>query len=250
MKNEFRVRRGTIIGSEHQRKQGNNQDGFATGEGEFKKEQYLWGVICDGCSAGSYSEVGAILLSQYLCEEVSYLLASGSVIEEIPDRLFIAGLGYLRSLASYTAMSGYQKQIRFIEHHLLCTVVGFIMNERDCIFFNAGDGMILVNNDVYHIKQDNKPLYMAYHLLEKSVLSIEKAIPFKFETRSFSVADLERFAVCSDGMEESAIEEIWGHEHLLGLQRRLRVLRLQKKALFSDDCTVITVEREVSDDGR
>jgi len=244
----FRVRTASIIGSEHQRIQINNQDGFATGEVEIQNKRYLWGVICDGCSAGTRNEVGAALLSNYLCEEIPYLISAGSNIVDIPDKLFISGLGYLRSLAAHTAMSSFQKQVSFIENHLLCTVIGFITDYEGCVFFNAGDGVVLTNNDIYRIDQNNRPLYMAYHLLNKSVLNITEPIPFSFENNIFQASGLERFAICSDGIDESIASELWGHEHVLGLQRRLRVLRLQGVANFSDDCTVIAVEETKNKD--
>ena len=240
---KFKVHTGTIIGSEHQRRQVNNQDGFSVGEAEIRNKYYWWGVVCDGCSMGRQSEVGAVLLSNYLCEEVPYLLSSGSTIPEIPDQLFIAGLGYLRSLAAHTAMSGFRKQLEFIEHHLLCTVIGFVINDEKCLLFNAGDGVFIVNNNIHRIKQDNKPLYMAYHLLDKSILDLSEPIPFKFETSIMLVSALERIAVCSDGIEDGIVDQLWGHDHPFGLQRRLRVLRLQKKAVFSDDCTVVALEK-------
>ncbi len=241
---KFRVRTGTIIGSEHIRTQVNNQDGYATGRMEYEGQSYLWGIICDGCSAGLHNEVGAILLSNYLCREIPYLISSGSTFQEMPDQLFIAGLGYLRSLASHTAMGGPQERINFVIHHLQCTVIGFIMNNELCVFFNAGDGVIIVNNKIERIDQGNRPLYMAYHLLHRSILKeFSISLPLKFMTRFSNVSDLNRFAVCSDGIVEDAVEHLWGHEHELGLQRRLRVLRLRKEIIFSDDCTVIAVEK-------
>lgn len=242
---DFRIRAGSIVGSEHQRRQVNNQDGYATG----RMDDYLWGVVCDGCSAGLHNEVGAILLSRYLCREIPYLISSGSTVHEAPDQLFIAGLGYLRSLASHTAMGGIQERLDFVKHHLQCTVIGFVMDEESCVIFNAGDGVIVVNDKVERIDQGNLPLYMAYHLLHKDMLKgLDEPLPLKFTTRTYAVPELNRFAVCSDGIQEAIIDQIWAHDAPLGLVRRLRVLRLNKKVIFSDDCTVIVVERIKSND--
>ncbi len=241
---KFRIRAGSIIGAEHQRRQVNNQDGYVTGETIYQDKHYFWGIICDGCSAGLHSEVGAVLLANYLCQEIAYLISFGSTLSEIPDQLFIAGLSYLRSLASQTAKDKPTARINFIKNHLLCTVIGFILDEQDCIFFNAGDGVIIVNNDITRIDQKNMPLYMAYHLLHKDLLKdFNQQSLLKFSTQEFKLDELEHFAVCSDGMEENIISQIWEHEHILGLQRKLRVFRLHKQALFSDDCTVIAVEK-------
>lgn len=243
-KKKFRVRAASIIGAEHQRRQANNQDGYATGEIIYQNNYYLWGIICDGCSAGLHNEVGAVLLANYLCQEIPYLISSGSTIQDIPDQLFIAGLGYLRSLASHTTMGDYQTRINFVRNHLLCTVIGFIMDEQDCIFFNAGDGVFITNDEIKRIDQKNMPLYMAYHLLHKSLLKdFDEQLLLKFTTYEFKANELNHFAVCSDGIEENIINQIWGHGHVLGLQRKLRVLKLHKEAIFSDDCTVITIER-------
>lgn len=242
---KFRIRTGGIIGSEHQRRQVNNQDGYATG----RMNNYLWGVICDGCSAGLHNETGAILLSRYLSREIPYLISSGSTVHEIPDQLFIAGLGYLRSLASHIAMGDIREQVDFVKNHLLCTVIGFVMDEKYCVIFNAGDGVFIVNDEIYRIDQGNTPLYMAYHLLHKDILKNPKSpLPLKFDARVFAMGDIDRFAVCSDGFQENIVDQIWRHASPLGLGRRLRVLRLNKKAIFSDDCTIIVVEKGNQDD--
>lgn len=244
---EFRVRTGSIIGSEHQRLQINNQDGYVIGEMEHNSKKYLWGIICDGCSAGLHNEIGAILLSNYLCSEIPYLISSGLAAMEIPNQLFIAGLGYLRSLAAHTAMGGSQQRLQFVKNHLLCTVIGFIMDGDECVFFAAGDGVIIKNDVVIKIDQENKPIYMGYHLVDKAFLKdLRQPLPLKFATWAWPINQFWKWAVCSDGFKEEILDEIWGHQHIAGLQRKLRVSRLQKKAIFSDDCTIIAVEKEVN----
>lgn len=238
---DIRVRAGTIIGSEHQRRQINNQDSY---DAKRMGNQYIWGIVCDGCGSGLRSEAGAHFLSNYLNSKIPYFINSGSTIQEIPDQLFIAGLGYLSSLASDRAMIGIPEVIKFIKDHLLCTVLGFIMDKKECVFFNAGDGVIVINNEAFRIDQNNAPLYMAYHLLDKATLrDLSAPFPLKFGTWTINVSYFDKFAICSDGIEESIIDELWGFDHSLGLQRKLRILRQEKKALFSDDCTVITVEK-------
>ncbi|PIR60549.1 MAG: hypothetical protein COU68_02500, partial [Candidatus Pacebacteria bacterium CG10_big_fil_rev_8_21_14_0_10_45_6] len=99
------------------------------------------------------------------------------------------------------------------------------------------------------IDQNNKPMYLAYQLVDRTYLNLQGGeLPQSFEIRHIKVTDIQRLAVCSDGIVPEAIDSLWGHANLLALQRKLKVLA-RKQIPFSDDCTVITVERIQATEG-
>ena len=237
------IHEGSVIGREHIRLWKNNQDGEKTGSVTVGEKTYYFGFVSDGCSGGANNEVGSRLIVSYLISEVSMMIAMGAKLETIPDQLFNRAVGYFRSIASLTCVGDPRQIVDFIKHHLLCTVIGFIMNDEDLIIFSAGDGIIVVNDKVTQIDQNNTPKYLAYHLLDRQYLKLQDGeLPQTFETEVYDVKAVNKFAICSDGITEGAISHLWGHKHPLGVERRLKVLVNQKIEPFFDDCTAIVVE--------
>lgn len=241
--NAPRIREGSVIGREHVRLGKNNQDGKNFGSVVIGEKTYYYGFVSDGCSAGNNSEVGAKLIVAYLASEVRMMIATGTTIENIPDSLFNRCVGYLRSIASLTCVGDPQQSLDFIKNHLLCTVIGFVMDDKKLIIFSAGDGVIVVNDAVTNIDQNNTPKYLAYHLVDRQFLKLQAGeLPQTFVTTSYDLSTVGKFAICSDGITESAISHLWGHVHQLGLLRRLRILVNRNIEPFADDCTQVVVE--------
>lgn len=235
----IRIRKGSVIGREHIRIWRNNQDGVFSATMAIGDRDYHVGIICDGCTAGVNSEVGAKLLSAYLGSEIRMMLLSGVEPKDIPAALYARAIGYLRSIASLTMPDN---SLDFIKHHLLCTVIGFVADAERCYIFNAGDGTIIIGDETTKMDQDNKPRYIGYHLVDvKYLLQQNGRLPDGFEVRVADLGHVERIAICSDGIEDEAIPLIWGHRHELGLMRKLRVLS-NHQIPFEDDCSVITLE--------
>jgi len=232
------------VGSEHKRIGKNNQDSFNVDEAIIEGKKFLFGVVCDGCSAGARSETGAHLMASFITSEIPMILYAGVPLEEVPQALFSRCIGYLSAVASQTNVGDPNRRLQFIVDHLLCTILGFITDYDRIIFFSAGDGIFIVDDQFFKIDQDNKPKYLAYHLVDRKYLTAKEGIvPQSFEVRDIQFSNLERFAVCSDGMLPEAVEVLWGHvDDKLGVQRALKVLSL-RKLNFLDDCTAIVVEK-------
>jgi hypothetical protein len=246
----FRVLGASVIGTEHVRLRRNNQDALRHESLDYGGTHYEIGVICDGCSVkkgtGSINEVGANLLSTYVLGEVSNMIRLGMAITEIPDALFSRCIGYLRSIASLTMLGNSEATLPFIVNHLLCTCHGFVMDEKECIIFSAGDGVIIVNDDINVIDQNNESFYLAYHLVERRYLrDVGAKLPSAFEVKKYDVADIQRLAIGTDGLTRESMEVIWGNASSFLLKRRFNVLQrthVQRETMF-DDCTAIVVER-------
>lgn len=239
----FRIRRGSVIGREHIRLGRNNQDGVQSGEIEIGGKKYLFGTICDGCSAGTHNEVGANLLATYICSEIPMILLMGAPIQDVPQALFMRCVGYLRGIASQTVVGDPLRMIDFVKNYLLCTVIGFVINDDHCIVFSAGDGIVVLNNEITTIDQQNKPMYLAYQLVDRAYLDFQGGeLPQSFDVTKVETVNIQRLAVCSDGIVPQAIDSLWGHKNSLSLQRKLRVLA-RRKIPFDDDCSAIVLEQ-------
>ena len=76
MKDKFEIAGGTVLGREHLRLGKNNQDAFA-----FKvvDDYAIMAIVCDGCSAGAHTEVGAKLGASIAIESLFSNLAEWGI---------------------------------------------------------------------------------------------------------------------------------------------------------------------------
>ena len=258
----FTYRMGSIQGSMHRLKGTNNQDSFCVGESTTNGTQYLYGVVCDGCTGRrrSRNEVGAVLLANFICSEIPFILASHTALRDVPLILYNRMIGYLGSIMRSTVMGSPETMWSFIETHLLTTAVGFILDSSILIIFRAGDGTILLNDSREIINQENRPLYPAYHLVDRAILGdFASKLPNNFHVTVHDVSNIQRFAVCTDGISQEIERngEFSEHTHFLwdyeptakaGLQWWLNK-ESQENGHFSDDCTIIAVKKNVEGGG-
>ena len=256
---QFMYRSGTIPGFSHTNKKKNNQDYFAVGEAGIAGEEYLFGVVSDGCTGmpGSRTEIGSILISQFIVSEILLILSSGARIEDLPGILYPRCIGYFRTIAGSTVMGGPEIMWNFVRKNLLCTIVGFAMNREELVVFNSGDGMMIFNDEITVIDQDDVPNYIAYHLVDKTILGKEvERLQTSFDVSLYDASKLSRFAICTDGIVEEEVKEpgvvngIWNYEPgaKAGLQWWLNIQSVDN-GRFRDDCTIIAVNK-IPEEGR
>ena len=245
-----RVVSASVVGREHIRLWMNNQDGIAKGKVEINGKEHLYAVVTDGCSEGLHSEVGAKLLARFIVGEIPVILFCGTTLEELPKALFMRCIGYLRGIAAQTVIGDQQEMVSFIKNYLLCTVVGFVMDDESCVVFHAGDGVIVVNDTVCRINQDNKPRYLAYHLVDRRYLVQQSASqPEGFEAFYFSLKTLDRLVIATDGLDEKALPSLNGFGKDIQLLRELKGLS-RNAGCFSDDCSLVIAERVANPEGK
>lgn len=235
----IRVRAGQVIGRNHIAQQANCQDAYA----HTQQDGYIIGVVCDGCSEGTHSEVGATLAAQYLAQQAAQLLNTGHTPAQIPQLLYTHMLKMLDYL-----LLGLQpaNPPHYILHHFLFTVVGVIASENGGVIFSAGDGITVVNDAVRKIDMNNRPPYPAYHLIEPHLFQEPLTLPQTFDVQPLP-QDWERIIISTDGLELPLIPQVWNHTlHAKMLQHQLRAWSTQEKR-FADDVTLITLERLADD---
>jgi len=240
---QFVVRKGTHVGRGHLLGLTNRQDASGVYEGECHDQHTVIGVICDGCSEGHASETGATLATGYLIREIYWLLQCGMSPSEIPAVLYARLRDFLGQFLRLYQFNSEADRVNFIKDHLLFTVVGFVVNDSDAVVFIAGDGTLIINDETKFIDAGNKPMYPAYHLVDRTMLEKEAAeLPTSFDVYSPNRLDLKRLAIGSDAWsdERTLLTDIWGLKNPAGLQRMLN--RLSNQRHFVDDVTIITCE--------
>jgi serine/threonine protein phosphatase PrpC len=239
---EFTVRSGSVVGSEHLLRAANNQDKYRYSQFVVGGRPYAVGVVCDGCSEGQHSEVGAALLAEFLTRRAEKLLHDGFQVAEVPDLLYHWALQFLKSLSGWLIGTDYNQNelTSLAKDYLLATVVGFIVGDEHTVIFSAGDGLILVNGHASVLNQDNRPAYLAYDILNPAHLT-ENRVRTSFETQIYATSAIERLAIWTDGFDPALAHELAElSSHPRALQRKLNVWANQKR--FHDDTTGILLE--------
>lgn len=207
----------------------------------FRVGDFVAGVICDGCSDGAHSEVGAALGAQYLTALIDdYRNCTWLTPIKIAAKLERRLTQYLQTLlVPYQEIMTEQELAHYVENHLLFTVVGFIWTPEESVFFYCGDGTILINDEVHHLNVGNKPLYPAYRLIPYAVPKTLVVPPMEIMARSH----VTRLGIGSDAFkdERDLIREMWRQENL---QRTINLLSEQSHA-FYDDVSIMTLEMEI-----
>ena len=232
----FAVCGGTVAGRHHVHAGRNNQDAFA-----FKRTPGgLFAVVCDGCSSGAHSEVGARVGAQLLVQAVASSGARGATGED-------AVLAELSRLAE--AMSGESPGsagfTEVVAESFLFTVVGVALLEDRAFSFALGDGALAVNGEKQLLGPfpGNEPPYLAYSLCGKepsltSRWALEvKQLPDPSEIRSLALA--------TDGAAELDLAPFLADPRVLtnpDMVRRLLWQQARARRL-DDDATVVVIRR-------
>lgn len=255
----FRLRRGSTLGTKHKVDGINNQDFVDTNVFALGDQQFVTGIVCDGCSVagdpkGSRNEVGAVLLGNFALSEMELLIRAQVPIEEIPNALYPRCHSYLGTILRLSVVGDPAKQWKFIERHLLATVVGFIADREKAVIFRAGDGVIIVDDRVEIVTQDGPPEYLAYHLVDRQILEQhlkDMQLPQTFRSGVIPLAGIKRLAIASDGLADlkdptgvrpEDLSGIFEHQPKApcGLQWHLNK-RTNFGRGFKDDCSIVTL---------
>jgi hypothetical protein len=231
----FSVKTGSIIGRVHSQHQANCQDKFALTNEKINDQNYLIGVVADGCGSGKHSEIGAGLLANFLVREAARQLAKGTELNEIPNRLYPTAVCYLKRVLAGMQPGDPANLGQTVADYFLATALGFVIGQEKGIIFTAGDGLLALNETVNVLDKQNYPNYLGYHLLPGA------ETPMVFEVTEFEVADLERLAIWTDGLCPELLPQTWGHSYPRGLQRQLNLL--SRSGSLADDATGIVIEK-------
>lgn len=142
---QFQWAAGSIIGSEHQRVNKNNQDALTVRFGD----DYLLGVVADGCGSCAHSEVGAWLAVELIIEAIA---ANPNLITD-EDTCRELGEEILQKLPPQLPA----------EKYYLFTLLGFVITPKEAVIFGCGDGTLAINGEVTRWEfANNAPPYLIY----------------------------------------------------------------------------------------
>lgn len=183
-------------------------------------------VICDGCSEGKHSEVGAKLFCQ-LSE------ADMNLMDDTPMEKIVALLG---------------NSSETVRDFMCFTVLYRLIFEDSFNVLNCGDGFIILEDNDGNITFEELtdgeyPKYLAYNYIDRTKLR-QYQDGVEFECRTYDKAKYKNVGIASDGLryilsaDESLKEEfiscLKSHKSI-----KTKLFINRNKEIFRDDITII-----------
>jgi hypothetical protein len=256
----------TVTGARHLRVAKNGQDAAAAASGPG----WVAAAVCDGCSAGAFSEVGARLGAALVVAALARRLAAAEVIKEDSAERGRASAGHaslwadvrgevVRALAALADRMG-EDRVQAVVDHFLFTIVAVAATRDDASVCAIGDGTYAFDRATRVLGPfaENQPPYLGYALLgDEPPMHIE-VVP----------AGTRVVALGTDGATELAgglarFADTRYLEHADRARRELAVLargreviewderRVVRTAELHDDCAIAVVRlpAQRDDDG-
>jgi hypothetical protein len=252
---------GTVVGREHRRRGRGGQDAAAVA----LAHGVACAVVCDGCSSGEASEVGARLSARWIAAHAPRIRREIDDDQALGEAVFSGLCAHLGRVADDLGGDLVDERAPIVAEMLLATaLVALVDLERGgrTVVFGIGDGVVLVDGEVRVLGDGTSaPAYPAYRLLGAAELDARDRAWLAPRVH-YSTPSAERFvlALATDGATEleaqrgttlrdgSAIEGLAA----LATDARLRANpSLLGKRLFalgevhgrlSDDTTIAVIE--------
>ncbi|MCW5806983.1 MAG: protein phosphatase 2C domain-containing protein, partial [Deltaproteobacteria bacterium] len=156
-----RTAAASVVGARHLRGARNGQDAAAVWMDAAVRRGAA--VVCDGCSSGGSSEVGARLGAQLALAAIAEALRAGEDVAALWDGV------RARVAATLDALVGAMPAPRedAVREHLLFTIVAAAWSDRRVAVWALGDGGYALGDRVTVLGPfpDNQPPYLGYDLL-------------------------------------------------------------------------------------
>ncbi len=159
--NTIKTATATVTGSRHVRAARNGQDAASV----WSTNRAAAVVVCDGCSAGGSSEVGARLGASLFAAAVGSRLAAG----QSPADAAVwsaARAEVVRGLADLLERMPGDRTVALREYFLFTIVAAAVTRDAAAVWA-LGDGAYAIGDDVRELGPfpDNQPPYLAYDLV-------------------------------------------------------------------------------------
>jgi hypothetical protein len=235
----FELAGGSVTGRAHVAAGRNNQDAFCWAS----DANGLVAVVCDGCSGGRHSEVGAQIGARLVVQAASRLLRTHLDAIGLLEQVRQDVLASLRLLAQrMTSASSFS---RTVADHFLFTIVGLLITPLGATTFCLGDGLIVINGERTQLGPfpDNQPPYLGYALLP------DRGAPAFEVHRSMAASEVQSLVLGTDGALDLD-SQFWADDRFFENpdmpRRRLAVLNRAGAGRLSDDTTLVVVRRRAS----
>lgn len=249
MPKQFSVKPGKVIGRGHILIGKNCQDSIRVKTIIDNEDTYHIAWISDGCSEGSYSEVGSNLATTYLLNKTISYIKNGVSEDLIPYFLFQDLANYLNFILQISDISDQKnpiEKVAFVKDHLLFTLIGYIIGPESTTILAYGDGVFIVNDQIYFRDFNDASPYPGYLLIDPQYLDPNRT-PMNqfFDVYVYDTENIDKLAIGSDAwiQEKDLLDKIWGHVHPNQIQRLMNLWSEKDKRL-SDDATLVVVESQ------
>lgn len=192
---KLQIASGSVVGSDHRKKNLNNQDSFLV----HQEDDLLIAIVSDGCGSSLRSDVG----SQVLCELLKQVILEHK--SQIGTEYFLQ-LSFERlcdKLSQACLVLGFQDQD--IEKYFQASLVCCIVYEEQAYIFSCGDGMYIVNDDIVKIEpqENNSPVYPVYRLIPTTFSPevLEKELKFHLHYHA-DLSYVDYLMIGTDGVED------------------------------------------------
>lgn len=233
-----------IIGRGHLLAGINCQDALKKGTIDVDGKTVYYGIVCDGCSEGADSEVGAKLAVAYLGRQIEILVKSKVSIRKIPTIVRKRLIRFLKKLLGQISFDSPRARIDFIKNNLLFTIIGFICAE-ETIVFAQGDGVVVIDDRLFVRDENDTPMYIGYEMVDRKYLFANVSpLPTEFDCLVMPTDDLSRLIIASDSLanELDIVSELWNNERPIVLQKKVNAWSFNDHK-FKDDLSVIVLEK-------
>ena len=226
-----------VTGARHLRAARNGQDAAAVWRGDGAAAV----VVCDGCSSGASSEVGARLGAKLVLGALASRIAAGEAITSA-DTWAAVRLDVVRALGRLCDRVGGNRE-DFVRQHLLFTIVAAAATRDEAAIWTLGDGAYSIDGERYVVGpfEDNSPPYLGYDL-------IGFVLPPRLRTAAGSAA----IVVATDGAAELDLARFAERrflDHPDALRRELAVLARGTESIDWDERRVVRTPAALQDDG-
>lgn len=198
---KFTVLSVNVVGPDHAKKFDNGQDAFLTSRVKLDKpaacggNDFLIGVVSDGCGSSARSDVGSKLISSFLIRAVTDRLclsknkiSTDEFWAEVKNQILnaVEGVTACMHMAPFYNLADY----------FMATLVGYVVSPTTTVLFNIGDGYFIINGMVIQLppRAGNYPDYIAYNMVSGE----EKR---EFNLRTYSTATIKTLVVATDGFK-------------------------------------------------
>lgn len=262
MLDQFVTSRGSIIGPAHIDNDKNNQDGSFLAH----NKDFIVGAVCDGCSGGACSEVGARWGAEWLGANVPFWMGNSSIsnIGSIVACISHSFSQALQNMLCTVRSDAYAHLPYLVDRFGLFTALGFYMDRYQTIIFALGDGYFGINGENHWLDSEVNsqgaecPEYLGYHLLPSTQeFAKNMSVVFYAETSTIDslviASDGVRFIeknrdqMMKNGKIVDSVDQFMKYPEYVSekasnkLRQKLRML--QRQRFLYDDTTVITVRR-------
>jgi hypothetical protein len=247
---EIRAATAAVTGSRHLRVARNGQDAAASWTGLAGTSQRTGAtgygavvVVCDGCSSGTSSEVGARLGAELFARGLAARLQAG----ERPGSLATwsaVRADVVRALAELVERMPGDRE-RAIHDHFLFTIVAAAVADREAAVWALGDGAYSFGDHTRVLGPfaDNQPPYLGYDLLGAEQPALFDIAPASCDAIVIATDGATDIA---GGIERFAADKLVSHPD--AMRRQLALLARSGERIDWDERRVVRTPAVLQDD--